>query len=254
MPILQITKDGILLQEIEIQAGSVMIGRDPENEVRLGDLTVSRRHGLLKRHASGRYFIEDLQSRNGISVNNHAVTQPLALTDGDLIQVGIYQLTFLDPTEVTPRRQNHLNTLSGKPWLGVFGAMPVRRPESDANVPEMLPAASNPTSVQPVEERRAADKGGQALESGILVNEDSNAIFALERDQIVLGNEAEVDIRVPGLERTRATIARRGEYFYICSETATPCVSVNGRPVMNARLAYNDRIEIGGRRFIFREI
>ncbi|MGH7595759.1 MAG: FHA domain-containing protein [bacterium] len=232
MPILQITKDGLLLQELEIQAESVTIGRDPENDVRLGDLTVSRRHALLKRNAGNHYFIEDLQSRNGVSLNGNAVTQLTALVGGDQIRVGIYQLTFLDSTEGVRISESHSNKAA----------------------PETLPAASYPTKLQAVEASSAAKYRGQALEVGILVNEDSNAIFALKDDQIVLGNDGQVDIRVPGPERTRAIIARRGKYFYICSETPTPCVSVNDRPVMNSQLAYNDRIEIGGRRFIFREI
>ncbi len=232
MPILQITKDGFLLQELEIHAESMTIGRDPENDVRLGDLTVSRRHALLTRHADNRYFIEDLQSRNGISLNGNVVTQPTALTGGAQIRVGIYQLTFLDSVEVTQLRQSH----------------------SEKAAPAALPAAVHPTKLQSVEEGNAAKHRGHALEIGVLVNEDSNAIFTLKDDQIVLGNEGQVDIRVPGPARMRATIARRGKYFYICSETPTPCVSVNDRPVMNSQLAYNDRIEIGGRKFIFREI
>jgi hypothetical protein len=240
MPILQITKDGLLLQEFEIQAEAVTLGRDPENDVRLADLTVSRRHGLLQRHAEGRYFIEDLQSRNGISVNGIAITQPAALTGGDQIQIGIYQLAFLDAAEVPPRRQDDLDTTSGK-----------TRPEAP---PTPLPH----TQLQPAKKSDAtgdaAKSDGPIGEIGVLVNEDNNAIFALAHDQVVLGNDGQVDIRVPGAERLRATIARRGECFYICSETPTPCVAVNGRPVMNAQLAYNDRIEIGGRRFIFREI
>jgi pSer/pThr/pTyr-binding forkhead associated (FHA) protein len=232
MPILQITKDGLLLQELEIQAESVTIGRDPECEVRLGDLTVSRRHALLTRHADNRYFIEDLQSRNGLSLNGNAITQPTAVTGGDQICVGSYQLTFLNSAEAEQLRQSHVEKAA----------------------PEKLPAASHPTKLQSVEESNAAKHSGHALEIGILVNEDSNAIFTLKDDQLVLGNDGQVDIRVPGAERTRATIARRGKHFYICSETPTPCVSVNDRPVMNSQLAYNDRIEIGGRRFIFREI
>lgn len=240
MPILQITKDGFLLQELEIQAESVTLGRDPENDVRLADLTVSRRHGLLQRHAEGRYFIADLQSRNGISLNGAAITQPAALSDGDEIRIGIYQLTFLDPIVVSPLRQNAPGTSSGR-----------TRPETPQTP---LPQ----TQLQPVKAGEANSSAGKTSghigEIGVLVNEDSNAIFALQHDQIVLGNEGQVDIRVPGPDRTRATIARRGKYFYICSETPTPCVLVNDRPVMNSQLAYNDRIEIGGRRFIFREI
>jgi hypothetical protein len=93
-----------------------------------------------------------------------------------------------------------------------------------------------------------------ALEIGILINEANNAIFAIRRAQVVLGSDSDADIRVPGPPRTRAIIARSGDYFYICSDTPAPSVSVNERPVMNSRLVYNDRIEIGGRRFIFREI
>jgi hypothetical protein len=246
MPILQITKDGVLLQEFEIQAERVTIGRDPENDIRLGDLTVSRRHGQLKRKAGGRYFIENLKSRNGIRLNGHKISQPTALTDGDQLKVGVYQLFFLDPNEITRLRQKHLDSTAGRALLEVFGAMP------------SPPATAQPTNIQSVEEENApgstGSRHGQALEIGVLINEANNAIFALDRDLVVLGNEGQVDIRVPGPERARATIARRGGYFYLCSETPAPCVSVNDRPVMNARLLYNDRIEIGGRRFIFREI
>jgi len=249
MPILQITKDDILLQELEIQAATVTIGRDAENDIRLGDLTVSRRHGQLKREDSGRYFIENLQSRNGIRLNDHEVKQATALTDGDRLKIGAYQLLFRDPSEVTRLRQNHLKTATDGALLKVFGTMPVQN---------TLPIAAQPTTVQSLEEKNAASAAikpdGEVLEIGVLINEASNAIFTLDRDQVVLGNEGHVDIRVPSAERTRATIARRGEYFYICSETPIPCVAVNGRPVMNARLMYNDRIEIGERRFIFREI
>jgi hypothetical protein len=252
MPILQIIKEGVLLQEFEFQAELVTIGRDPENDIRLGDLTVSRRHGQLKRETSGRYFIENLQSRNGIRVNDRAIAQPAALTDGDQLEIGVYKLLFLDPTEATPRRQNNLNTTFHKNLLNVFGTMPVQ------TSPNAISTAAQPTKLQPAEEKnppsQAAPRQAENLEGGILINEASNAIFSLDRDQVVLGNEGPVDIRVPGSERTRATIARRGDYFYLCSETPSPCVSVNGRPVMNARLLYNDRIEIGGRSFIFREI
>jgi len=252
MPILQITKEGVLLQEFEIQAERVTIGRDPENDIRLGDLTASRRHGQLKREASGRYFIENLQSRNGIRLNGHAIAQPSALTDGDRLKIGVYELLFLDPAEITRLRQNHLDTTSDKKLLNVFGTMPVKASS------HTIPTITQPTKVQHPDEKNTtsqkAQRRAQTLEIGILINEANNAIFTLDRDQVVLGNEGPVDIRVPSSERTRATIARRGEYFYLCSETPAPCVSVNGRPVMNARLLYNDRIEIGGRRFIFREI
>jgi len=258
MPVLQITKDGLLLQELEISAEKIALGRDPGNEIRLGDLTVSRNHAQLRRDpASGRYFIENLQSRNGIRLNNLEISQPMALTDGDELRIGAYQLLFRDASEVARLRQKHLDSTSGEKLLEVFGKSPVQS-TSPNEIAQPSTSAAQPTVVQSLEEKNkfdaAASRGEQELEIGILINEANNAIFSLDREQVVLGNDGQVDIRVPGEERTRATVARRGEYFYICSETPQPCVSVNGRPVMNARLLYNDRIEIGGRRFIFREI
>jgi len=249
MPILQITKDGVLLQELEIQAECLVIGRDANSDIRLGDLTVSRQHGQLRREAGGRYFIENLQSRNGIYLNGHEISRPTALTDGDQLKIGAYQLLFRQAAEANRQSSNQL---AGKARLDAFGAIP-KSPASEA-----LPVTSQPTRIQPSAEKNATrptpqPRAGES-EVGILINEASNAIFTLDRDHIVLGNEGQVDIRIPGPERTRAMIARRGEYFYLCSETSVPCVAVNGRPVMNARLLYNDRIEIGGRRFIFREI
>lgn len=259
MPILHITKDSILLQEFEIQAERITIGREPENDIRLGDLTVSRQHGQLIRQANDRYFIEDLQSRNGIRLNGNKITEPVALTDGDHIKIGAYHLIFLDAVEIKKLRQTHISTISGKALLDAFGTAPRRTgTQSDAESPgdhaAVAGSAEYPTEALALPHGKGARKDDQPLEIGILVNEANNALFAIERERVVLGSDEDADIRVPGPPRTRATIVRRSKYFYICSETPTPCVSVNGRPAMNCQLVYNDRIEIGGRRFIFREI
>ena len=250
MPILQITKNGMLLREYEIHADAVTIGRDAGNDIRLGDLTVSRQHGQLRREASGRYFVENLESRNGIQLNGHGLSQPTALTDGDQLQVGAYQLLFRHSAGANLQAPQSFGRTSEQALLEVFGAMP------NAPAAESLPPVAEPTSILPLEPmtQPTSSTHEEELEVGILINAANNAIFTLNRDNIVLGNDGVVDIRIPGPERMRATIARRGEYFYLCSETPVPCVTVNGRPVMNARLLYNDRIEIGGRNFIFREI
>jgi hypothetical protein len=195
-------------------------------------------------------------------LNGHKIIEPVALTDGDQLKVGAYQIAFLDSAEVSQLRQTHLNTTTGKSLPASsaeagWGVMPHRHgsrpePDRDRDASSNLHVAAKPT--QPLAQAEAGEQSDQPLEIGILVNEANNAIFAIERDQVVLGSDDDVDIRVPGPPRTRAIIARRGGYFYICSETPAPCVSVNGRPVMNSQLVYNDRIEIGGRRFIFREI
>jgi pSer/pThr/pTyr-binding forkhead associated (FHA) protein len=70
------------------------IGRSPECEIFLDDVTVSRRHALVVRRADG-CSIEDLGSLNGTYVNRRRVEQA-RLEDGDEVQIGKYRLTFLD--------------------------------------------------------------------------------------------------------------------------------------------------------------
>jgi pSer/pThr/pTyr-binding forkhead associated (FHA) protein len=70
------------------------IGRSPESEVFLDDVTVSRNHALLVRRRDGLY-VDDLGSLNGTYVNRHRV-ESHKLVDGDELQVGKYKLTYLE--------------------------------------------------------------------------------------------------------------------------------------------------------------
>ena len=71
----------------------VGIGRSPENEVFLDDVTVSRRHAVLVRRDDG-FYIDDEESLNGTYVNRRRV-ESAKLDDGDEVQIGKYRLTFL---------------------------------------------------------------------------------------------------------------------------------------------------------------
>jgi len=74
-------------------AERTMIGRSPDCDVFLDDVTVSRKHALLVRE--GRTFrIEDQGSLNGTFVNRRRIESG-ALEDGDEVQIGKYKLTFL---------------------------------------------------------------------------------------------------------------------------------------------------------------
>jgi len=68
------------------------IGRSPECEIFLDDVTVSRKHAVLVRTPEG-YRIEDQGSLNGTFVNRRRIESG-ELSDGDEVQVGKYRLTF----------------------------------------------------------------------------------------------------------------------------------------------------------------
>jgi hypothetical protein len=70
------------------------IGRSPDCDIFLDDVTVSRKHAQLVRQGDG-YGIEDLGSLNGTYVNRRRV-EAKRLEDGDEVQIGKYKLTFLE--------------------------------------------------------------------------------------------------------------------------------------------------------------
>ena len=71
----------------------IEIGRSPQADVFLDDVTVSRSHAILVRDGSS-YSIEDTGSLNGTYVNRRRV-EKATLEDGDEVQIGKYRLTYL---------------------------------------------------------------------------------------------------------------------------------------------------------------
>lgn len=69
-------------------------GRHPDCDVFLDDVTVSRKHAVI-RHTDSVYEISDLGSLNGTYVNNERITQQ-ALRSGDELLIGKFRLLFLD--------------------------------------------------------------------------------------------------------------------------------------------------------------
>jgi hypothetical protein len=72
--------------------GETTIGRSPDCGIFLDDVTVSRKHAVL-RQREGSFLIEDQGSLNGTFVNRKRV-ESAQLDDGDELQVGKYRLTY----------------------------------------------------------------------------------------------------------------------------------------------------------------
>jgi hypothetical protein len=94
---------GLLIVDRGPNAGStylldhdeVALGRHPDSDVFLDDITVSRRHSVIER-AGGEFRIRDVGSLNGTYVNRDRVEEA-PLVDADEVQVGRFHLTFRTP-------------------------------------------------------------------------------------------------------------------------------------------------------------
>ena len=94
-------ENGLLVVKRGPNAGSryaldtdvVHVGRHPESEIFLDDITVSRRHAEFLRE--GRDFsVRDVGSLNGTYVNRERIEQS-PLTHGDEVQIGKFKLVFV---------------------------------------------------------------------------------------------------------------------------------------------------------------
>lgn len=69
------------------------IGRHPDSDVFLDDITVSRRHSEIACSQEGEFHLKDSGSLNGTYVNRERVEEAV-LSSGDELQVGKFRFVF----------------------------------------------------------------------------------------------------------------------------------------------------------------
>lgn len=75
-----------------LEREATSVGRNPESDVFLDDVTVSRRHAEFRRHDGG-FYVHDVGSLNGTYVNGERV-DVTKLASGDEVQIGKFKLVF----------------------------------------------------------------------------------------------------------------------------------------------------------------
>ena len=80
-------------EQFPLERTQTTIGRTPDCDIFLDDVTVSRRHAIVAKGART-FTLEDLGSLNGTFLNRHRIEQA-ELESGDEVQIGKYRLIFL---------------------------------------------------------------------------------------------------------------------------------------------------------------
>jgi len=112
----------------------ITIGREAGNTIQLTEQNVSRQHARLTFGAEG-WMLEDLDSYNGIKVNNVSVEGQVTLQEGDRVQIGDYHLTLVDNVDASA-----LNL--GKQAANDNGAGTSMRVAPSVDLPPLAPAAA----------------------------------------------------------------------------------------------------------------
>ncbi|HEC29076.1 MAG TPA: FHA domain-containing protein [Gammaproteobacteria bacterium] len=89
---LTINRDSFVLGEINLEAGTMTIGRAEDNDIHLDDSATSGHHAKIVSIFTATH-IEDVGSTNGTFVNGHRIEEH-TLHSGDIISIGGHQLLF----------------------------------------------------------------------------------------------------------------------------------------------------------------
>ena len=115
MAVLQITNGSQQGQQYELTQDKYVLGRHPDCDIVVDAGAVSRQHAQVLGE-NGRFFVEDLKSRNGTYVNGQLIQHREPLAGGDVIQICDLTLRFFQELVSTTipddlsLRSSHRNT------------------------------------------------------------------------------------------------------------------------------------------------
>lgn len=217
-----------LLEKFVINQNSLSIGRDPQNDIVIDNLSVSRYHAKVSHNEHG-YMIEDLQSGNGTFVNDEQVGKEV-LRNGDKILVGKHTLVFVN---------------EDKPLLAGGGE-------------DKAPSLADETFILPSKRRTAGMGAGDRLEGSlaILSGQEGRKHLQLTKQTTIGGKSAKADIKLRGffVGGVAFIISRTPTGFCISHSEGKRQTRVNGRAVKGQQpLRDGDTITIGLTRIQFHE-
>lgn len=84
-----------VLKEVAIGPQGIKIGRDPENDIQIDNIAVSRHHAEIYRQGYP-FYVEDMKSTNGTFLNGRFLNWKSALNHNDKITLGKHTLIFIE--------------------------------------------------------------------------------------------------------------------------------------------------------------
>ncbi|HET9845027.1 MAG TPA: FHA domain-containing protein [Nitrospira sp.] len=198
---------------VELQRDCFTIGRKPDNDLLIEDHTVSSHHARITRVQSV-YFLEDLKSTNGTTVNGQAVERA-QLHDADVIAIGQHRIIFQDSGTVTAR------------------------------------ASSTSTGFDETMAIPSKSEGGPSVTARILVTagKTDHLEYQLSKPFNLIGSQDGAAIRLTGwfAPKTAALISVRAGGFTASPSQPNKPLLVNGKPVtVQQQLKDGDLIEVAG--------
>jgi len=217
-----------VLKEIPLDGAQLTIGRKADNDVVVDDPSVSSRHAKITQVQSV-FFIEDLGSTNGTTVNDKPVDRRQLKAD-DRIVVGKHVLVFRE--DVNP---------------GAEASAPVRAFDSERTM--MLDAKTQRDLLKGKPGAAGKEVDGAVGMLQVLSGRTDKKLYALTGRLSTVGSAHSSTVKLTGwfAPKTAAMISRGKEGYSVSMSDEGKKVLVNGTPIeARADLKDGDLLEVAG--------
>lgn len=220
----------VSVKTYELDRQSISIGRLPENDISIASMSISRRHVKLELDAGNHYVLTDLNSLNGVFLNNKKVSRA-TLTNGDRLSLGKYSILFEDvrfEEDTQAIRATRLQQLSGNTTRPDTGRSSSTKAEKDDTATTQVP---------------------------VLIETNKHVIYKLDKPMMSIGSSEKDDIFVEGflIANAHVMIERDGDGTVLHANKLMGRFKINGRKTNKCALRHKDRIEIGTSTFRYME-
>ncbi|MEI6970996.1 MAG: FHA domain-containing protein [bacterium] len=211
-----------------ISKQTFVVGRSTRCDLVLDDKNVSREHAVIER-ISGRYELRDRGSRNSTILNGVQLTAPSILKEGDRIQIGPFELSFLEDAGEPAQGECELSRTRCMDDVA-------RQDKAENN------AAARKKSGSGIVFKLTALDG--PLRGDSWANWTGNLTFGRGPDNLVVLQEDVVSL-------AHARIKQEDGRFVLEDLGSSNGTFLSGTRVRSSRLRNNQRIRIGTSTFVF---
>jgi pSer/pThr/pTyr-binding forkhead associated (FHA) protein len=248
------------IQEVLLKKDCVFIGRHDEAEICLDNPLVSRRHAMMSK-SGGVWVVEDLSGKNGVFVNGKQVARQ-NLTNGDVIEIAKYSLTFRQSEAEFERDRDVLMNKPGaayrKSYEEILGEVTMRKPKVDAPAAVSEVDITKETMALPPEEIAAMRKemGRRRRPHLMALTQMERKVIPLDKKCTSLGKSVKADVRLVSsltMKDVQANLIEEHGVYYLETAGGLTSVKLNGVKVTEGRhrLKDGDELEIGPNRLKF---
>ncbi len=218
------------MRVFDLYGEDICIGRDRGQDLQLAHQSVSREHARLT-WGHGRYAIDDNGSHNGLYVNGERTAESCTLGNGDVVQIGNFELIYIDG--VPPKRFSRLDINSLQRWYPLSAETQDNstRQLSTAQMQRLLSAR------RLLEGARLVCNGGKVLELG--------------EKEWDLGRAGNIPLSGWHFDSRVAEIRWNGHNHVLRQVGRFRRFRINGQTVQSCTLEHSDTITIGRQDFTY---